>query len=112
LASLIERGLEHKGFSLIEVLSPCVTHNKINTYQWYKEHIVRPDRDAGYSARDKRMAWKWLLSNKSKFPVGLIYEEGKATYGSLVLRDRERPLFHGDLSIDINALNKILEEFE
>lgn len=112
LASLIERGLKHKGFSLIEVLGPCVTHNKINTYQWYKEYIDWSDQNAGYSARDKRMAWKRLLNNKKKFPVGLIYEEEKTTYGSLVLRDRERPLIHGDLSIDVNALNKILEEFE
>ncbi len=112
LASLIERGLEHKGFSLIEILSPCVTHNKINTYQWYKQHIVRPDQDVGYNARDKKMAWKWLIDNKSKFPVGLIYEEEKATYESLVLQDRERPLIRGDLSIDVNALSKILAEFE
>lgn len=111
LASLIERGLKHKGFSLIEVLSPCVTHNKINTYQWYREHMTRPDQNAGYNARDKRMAWKKLI-NKREFPVGLIYEEEKATYETLILGEIKRPLIHEDLSIDVNALNKILKEFD
>lgn len=112
LASLIEKGLKHKGFSLIEDLSPCVTHNKINTYQWYREHIDWSDQDTDYDARDKRMAWRRLLNNRGKFPVGLIYEEERTTYESLVLRDKKRPLIHGDLSMDADALNKILEEFE
>lgn len=37
LTSLIEEGIKHEGFSLINVFSPCVTFNKINTYDWFKE---------------------------------------------------------------------------
>jgi len=40
LASLIERGMRHDGFALIDILSPCVTHNKVNTYDWYRKHIA------------------------------------------------------------------------
>ena len=36
LTSLIEQGIKHKGFSFINVFSPCVTYNKVNTYDWFK----------------------------------------------------------------------------
>src|SRR5437773_1251566 len=35
LATLIQGGIEHKGFSFIDVQSPCVTYNKLNTYDWF-----------------------------------------------------------------------------
>lgn len=37
LTALIEAGIKHKGFAFINVFSPCVTYNKINTYDWFKE---------------------------------------------------------------------------
>lgn len=112
LASLIEKGFKHKGFSLIEILSPCVTHNKINTFKWYEEHLDLVDQDDRYNAKDIRMAWKRLLQNQDKFPVGLIYEEESPAYESLVLPDKRKPLIQGDLRIRGDALEKILEEFE
>ncbi|TGU57908.1 2-oxoacid:ferredoxin oxidoreductase subunit beta, partial [Mesorhizobium sp. M00.F.Ca.ET.186.01.1.1] len=36
LTDLIEKGIQHEGFSLINVFSPCVTYNKVNTYDWFK----------------------------------------------------------------------------
>ncbi|HEY7061927.1 MAG TPA: 2-oxoacid:ferredoxin oxidoreductase subunit beta, partial [Chloroflexota bacterium] len=39
LAKLIADGIQHKGYSLIDVLQPCVTYNKINTNAWYKSHV-------------------------------------------------------------------------
>lgn len=35
----IAAAISHKGFSLVEVLQPCVTFNKINTYSWFREKI-------------------------------------------------------------------------
>src|SRR5678816_4754143 len=37
LADLMKQGLEHKGFSFIDVFSPCVTYNHDNTYAWFRE---------------------------------------------------------------------------
>jgi 2-oxoglutarate ferredoxin oxidoreductase subunit beta len=112
LASLIKRGLKHKGFSMIEVLSPCVTHNKINTYQWYRDNINRVDKSDGYDPKDIKMAWQGLLQNQGKIPVGLIYEKPTAAYESLVLQDKEKPLIHGDLKIRDERLEEIMDGFE
>ena len=32
---IVQKGIEHKGFSLIDVFQPCVVFNKVNTYQWF-----------------------------------------------------------------------------
>ena len=40
LADLIVEGIEHKGFSFIDVYSPCPTFNKVNTFKTYKESVA------------------------------------------------------------------------
>ena len=40
LTEILERAIQHKGFSLVNVLSPCVTYNKVLTYDYYKKHLV------------------------------------------------------------------------
>src|SRR5690606_39012044 len=56
LTSLIEQGIQHKGFSIINVFSPCVTYNKINTYDWFKENLVKLSDIEGYDPSDRTMA--------------------------------------------------------
>lgn len=111
LAALIEKGIQHKGFSFIEVLSPCVTHNKIISAQWFKEHIFPLDEDHSYDPRSKKRAWEKLIK-KGKIPVGLIYAEDRAAYGELVLPEKDHPLVGNDLGIDIKRFKGILEEFQ
>src|SRR5262249_16717279 len=41
LADTIAAGMAHKGFALIDVFSPCVTYNNINTYPWFKERVYK-----------------------------------------------------------------------
>ncbi len=111
LASLIEKGMTHKGFSFIEVLSPCVTHNKVITSQWFRKNIARVDEDQKYDPKNKTQAWK-KLSSKGKIPVGLIYVEDKPSYEDLILHDKERPVVFNDLSLDIEKFEKIMEKFQ
>ncbi|MBE3596894.1 MAG: 2-oxoacid:ferredoxin oxidoreductase subunit beta [Hydrogenibacillus sp.] len=43
MTEIIEAAIRHKGFSLVNVLSPCVTYNKVNTYDYYRESLVAID---------------------------------------------------------------------
>jgi len=47
LAQLIQEAVAHRGFSLIDILQPCVTFNKVNTFTWYKTRCreLPPDYD-------------------------------------------------------------------
>ena len=44
MVAMIKAAIEHRGFSIVEVMSPCVTYNKINTYAWFKENVDDVDR--------------------------------------------------------------------
>ncbi len=111
LAVLIKKGIQHKGFSFIEVLSPCVTHNKIISAQWFKEHISPLDEDPGYDPRSRKQAGEKLIK-EDKIPVGLIYAEERATYGELVLPESDHPLVGIDLDLDVKKFEGILDGFQ
>jgi 2-oxoglutarate ferredoxin oxidoreductase subunit beta len=110
LAALFEKGMRHPGFALIDVLSPCVTHNKVNTYEWYRDHLLDVGSDPDYNPRAKDAAWG-ALSAPDKLAVGLLYEEDKPTFEDLVLPVKERPIAFADLAVDPPKLEKIMEKF-
>ncbi|HXY74707.1 MAG TPA: thiamine pyrophosphate-dependent enzyme, partial [Dehalococcoidales bacterium] len=56
LAGLIEAGIQHKGFSFIEILQPCVSFNHVNTYDWYRKHTYK--LEAGYNPADRTAAFE------------------------------------------------------
>ena len=111
LSTLIEKGMKHKGFALVEVLSPCVTQNKVNTYQWFKKNIYNLDADSDYNPRDKMKAWK-KLSKEKKIPLGLIYVEKRPSYEDLVFGKEAEPIVFNDLRVDAPRLEKIMEKFK
>ena len=109
LTALIIEGMTHNGFSLIEVLSPCVTHNKINTYKWFKEHIVNLDDDTNYSAKNRRKALE-ALSDQSKIPIGLLYQEERPSFDDLSLPS-DTPIALTKLDVDEKKLDAIMKDF-
>lgn len=80
LIELIQKGVQHKGFSLINILQPCVTFNKINTYEYYKEKVYQ--LEDGYDAANMTSALQKALepTTAEKFPVGVLYKLEKPTY--------------------------------
>ncbi|MFQ6820478.1 MAG: hypothetical protein ACLRS3_02860 [Veillonella parvula] len=43
LVDLIQQAMDHDGFSFINVFSPCVTYNKRNSYDWFKNIVALPE---------------------------------------------------------------------
>ncbi len=111
LASLLKRGIRHKGFSLIEVLSPCVTYNKVITYQWFKNNIEWLDQDSEYDSKDIQAALD-RTHRDEKIPVGLVFQQKKPSFESLVYQDEDRPLVSERLRIKKAELKKIMDGFE
>jgi 2-oxoglutarate ferredoxin oxidoreductase subunit beta len=110
LTNLIEKGLKHKGFALIDILSPCITYNKVNTYDWYKKNIFLLEAEPDYNPKDKPQACE-MLTRTDKIPLGIIYLEERPAYESLVLPDRSSPIGTRQLEIDRPGLEKIMEKF-
>lgn len=111
LTSLIEQGIQHKGFSLINVFSPCVTYNKVNTYDWFKENLTSLSTIEGYDSSNRNMAMQTLMDKKS-LVTGLIYQnKEQKSYQELAHGYSETPLVHADLDLPEEQFNKLVAEF-
>lgn len=85
LVELLKEAVRHRGFSVVEVMSPCVTFNKINTFAWFKENVRDVNADATYDPRNRNLAFA-ELTKADKIPLGIIYREDRATFEELSLR--------------------------
>ncbi|MES9685640.1 2-oxoacid:ferredoxin oxidoreductase subunit beta [Gottfriedia sp. NPDC057991] len=111
LTSLIEQGINHKGFSLINVFSPCVTYNKVNTYDWFKENLVKLSDIEGYDPSNKEMAMQTLMQNKG-LVTGLIYQnKEQKSYQQLISGYSEEPLVESELQLEKAQFEKLVAEF-
>ena len=68
LKGLIKEAVHHKGFSLVDILQPCVTFNKVNTYEWYSQRVYHIE--PGYNAEDRVAAFKKALEWGDRIPIG------------------------------------------
>lgn len=74
LTALIRQGIEHKGFSFIDIFSPCVTYNHDNTFQWFRPRVKKLEDDAGYDPTDWVMAAERALLWGDEIPIGRFFE--------------------------------------
>ncbi|MBV8749271.1 MAG: 2-oxoacid:ferredoxin oxidoreductase subunit beta, partial [Candidatus Eremiobacteraeota bacterium] len=63
----------------VEVMSPCVTYNKINTYAWFKENVEDLTAREDYAPSDKVAAFQ-ALTREGDIPLGIIYREERPTF--------------------------------
>lgn len=78
LTALIAAAVKHKGFAVIDILQPCVTFNKVHTYQWYRERLYKLE-EVVYAPTDKLKAMEKAMEWGDKIPVGIFYKEDKPT---------------------------------
>lgn len=106
LTKLLTDAIGHKGFSMIDVLQPCVTFDKVHTYAWYRQRIYQLE---GYTPDNKLKAIEKSMEWGDKIPVGLFYKEDKPTS-----EDREPALAEKVLIEQPSAafnLDELLNEF-
>lgn len=72
LAELIVRGIDHNGFALVDVFSPCPTFNKVNTFKYYREETA--DLPSDYDPTDRIKALQYAASDDPLY-LGVLYEE-------------------------------------
>ena len=107
LAGLIEKAIAHEGFALIDVLQPCVSFNKVNTFAWYKKRCYTlPDE---YDATDWQAAMQTAVEWGDKIPLGIIYRNQRASFEKSFSVLQRGPLVGQDT--DLGELKKILEKF-
>lgn len=112
LTALIEAGMNHKGFSLINVFSPCVTYNKVNTYDWFKENLIKLSSIEGYDPSNREAAMQTLMEHNG-LVTGLIYQNTeRKSYQELLTGYSQTSLAHADLELDTAHFDKLVSEFK
>ena len=83
MVSVLKQAIQHKGFALVDSYSPCVTYNKVNTYQWFKPRIYRLE-DQKHNASDFNAALQKSMEGPEKIPIGVFFKkEGVSSYEEL-----------------------------
>ena len=103
---MIKAGIKHKGFSIVNILQPCVTFNKINTYKYYLQRVYKLDEN--YRKNDLKAAMqKGLEMNEEKFPLGVIYQVEKPSYTDQLPQLSEQTLVNKKRFTDFENLSKL-----
>lgn len=111
LAEIIKKGIEHKGFSLINTFSPCVTFNRVNTYEYYRENLVNLDDIEGYDPTDRMKAVETVAKYNS-LVTGIIYQDPNSVpFEANIPNFKEEPIAHQDLAITDEQFNRYMAEF-
>jgi 2-oxoglutarate ferredoxin oxidoreductase subunit beta len=99
LKELIKAAVTHKGFSLVDILQPCVSFNKVNTYEWYGARVY-PIREH-YDPEDRLAAFQKALEWGKAIPIGVIYKNNRPAFEERIPLIREKPLAEQSVSLDI-----------
>jgi 2-oxoglutarate ferredoxin oxidoreductase subunit beta len=98
LADLIALAFQHRGYSLVDVLQPCVTFNRKNTYDWYRERVYKLE-ETDHDPADRVAAFRKGLEWGDRIPLGIFYQVQQPTYEEQVAGLREGPVASRDLKV-------------
>jgi 2-oxoglutarate ferredoxin oxidoreductase subunit beta len=107
---IIKKAVNHKGYALVDIFQPCVTFNKLNTYQWFKDNTYYLDQS--YEPNDRAEAFKKAIET-DKLPLGVFYvNKNKKTFEENVYAaaKTDKPLY--EHLLDIEQLRDFLERFK
>ncbi len=98
LVEIMKQAIQYKGYALVDILQPCITFNKINTFGYYKEKVYKLEDD--YDPTNKGAALLRAMEMEEKIPTGILYREDKPDYlakneilkDGKVLFDKMRPI--------------------
>ncbi len=95
--AIFKAALTHQGYALVDILQPCVTFNKINTYRWFQEHTY--PLEEGYDCSDRQAAFA-RACEAEQLPLGIFYRvTGRKTFEEQLAayREDQRPLYQRPL---------------
>jgi 2-oxoglutarate ferredoxin oxidoreductase subunit beta len=110
LTGLIKAGITHKGFSLIDILQPCVSFNHRNTYDWYRQRVYKLEGEPDYNTGDILSAFAKAQEWGDRIPIGVIYKQERPTFEEQLPVLNKGPLVKQNIKSDriTNLLDELL----
>lgn len=108
LTEIMKQAIEYPGYALVDILQPCVTFNKVNTFAYYKSRVYHIEDE--HDPSNQLEAMKLAMEFDERIPIGVIYREEKDSFHkkNKILAGRE-PLV--DRKRDSSVLNDLINEF-
>src|SRR5947207_2984020 len=107
---LIKQGIEHPGFSFLDVFSPCVTYNHDNTYQWFRPRVKKLEEDSAHDPTNWMAAMEKSLLWGEEIPIGKFFERTDvSTLHAAEPVLNNGPLVHGDLKVPPDVARSFVE---
>ena len=102
---ILKKAISYRGYALVDVLQPCVSFNKLNTYQWFKEHTYYLDES--YDPTNRVAAFSKAIETE-KLPLGIFYIHPKQTFEDNlgIYQNDAEPLYRRKL--DTGKLNEFI----
>jgi 2-oxoglutarate ferredoxin oxidoreductase subunit beta len=108
LVEVLIQAIDHQGFSLIDVLQPCVSFNRVNTFKWYKDRC-KP-LPSSYDPQDWEGAMRTAQQWGEVIPVGVIYRNDGLPFERHFPALSKGPLVGQE--VDRSKLKKVMETYE
>ena len=80
MVEVMKEAVRHPGYALVDVMQPCVTFNKLNTYEWYDQRAYDAAAEPGYDPADPVQAWERVNQWGDRIPIGILYRTVRPTY--------------------------------
>jgi len=113
MSAVMEKALAHKGFAYINIISPCPTYNKVDTFQYYRPKQADIN-EAGHTELTNRakalelagQALNHIKDPEANVPIGIFYQVEKPTIHDKIKALQEK--YKGDDNAD---LLKLLDQY-
>jgi 2-oxoglutarate ferredoxin oxidoreductase subunit beta len=92
LCDLIQAGIRHRGFALIDILQPCVSFNRVNTHKLYQERIEKIDNV--HDTNDRSAALSLALQDDDRIRTGIFYCRERPTFTDRIEKLKDRALIN------------------
>ena len=98
LVSLMKQAVEYNGYALLDILQPCVSFNKVNTYKYYSERVY--ELDNSHDTKNKTAAMEKSIEFGDRIPIGVLYNVPMPTY------HKKHPVLNQGTALIDNVTNK------
>jgi 2-oxoglutarate ferredoxin oxidoreductase subunit beta len=106
----MEQAIKHKGFALVDIMFPCVTFNKINTFAWFKQRArpIGPEHDPS----DFEAAVKLASAELDFIPTGLIYKADRPAFEDRFAALKGEPIARLSASYTPDRVKPLFEKYK
>ena len=108
MSRIFANAIAHRGFALVDCMSPCVTYNKVNTYPWFKERVYKVDDDPTYDPGNLGQAVEKAYEWGDRIPLGVIFQAERCIYEDCEPVLQDGPLVDQPLGLSRELFDELL----